>query len=591
MADSESEGSSESDDSDGENVDMRLYRGGDDALDRVLNILNEEENDDAEEFEGFLPDYIREPPLNFQNVEFDMQNLDYTGISGPRRVLDGSNTALDYFQLFFTDELFNQICEWTQKNATTKIERDPEHNKGKWTDITLQEMKAYFGIKLATLMSVTCPRLERYFCQKPDKWIFATPGFSKAFQYRRFIQISRYLHFYNDEMADKSDRLYKIRPYLDYLQEKFEGEYYPSQNVSIDECMVPFKGRLGIKQYIKDKPNKWGIKAFLLCDSMSAYCFRFEIYIARNSEFEGENLGLTAAVVLNLTKGMEYKGHIVYTDNFYTSVVLGFNLRARGIGMVGTIRCNRKGYPKTLSTVKDKQLQRGQFRYEMSDNMLACVWKDKRLVHFLSTVYKPVTVQIGRRNKQGVVENVNCPSIVQDYNNQMGGVDRNDQMCHLPKSAKQYKWYMRLALKAVLWAAYNAYILEGHVVNHKPPRKRPRDFQQFIDELIHALVGEHRAERILKRRANVENETPERLINVGVHFPSADEDDSTNHTCVVCTKRHHVYSNANGHVSRKDNPYRLTKTVFKCSECNIYLCVKRGSSCFKDYHTKVQYWR
>ncbi|CAC5361154.1 unnamed protein product [Mytilus coruscus] len=106
----------------------------------------------------------------------------------------------------------------------------------------------------------------------------------------------------------------------------------------------------------------------------------------------------------------------------------------------------------------------------------------------------------------------------------MGGVDRNDQMCHLPKSAKQYKWYMRLAEKAVLWAAYNAYILEGHVVNHKPPRKRPGDFQQFIDELVHALVGEHRAERILIRRANVENETPERLINFGAACKKLDSD-------------------------------------------------------------------
>lgn len=97
MADWESEGASESDDSDGENVYIRLYRGGDDALDRVLDILNADVNDDAEEFEGFLPDYIREPPLNIQNVEFDIKNFEYTGISWPRRVLDGSNTVLDYF--------------------------------------------------------------------------------------------------------------------------------------------------------------------------------------------------------------------------------------------------------------------------------------------------------------------------------------------------------------------------------------------------------------------------------------------------------------------------------------------------------------
>jgi hypothetical protein len=167
--------------------------------------------------------------------------------------------------------------------------------------------------------------------------------------------------------------------------------------------MVPFKGRLGIKQYIKDKPNKWGIKAFLLCDSQTAYCFRFEIYIARSSDFEGENLELTSAVVLNLTKGMEYKVHIVYTDNFYTSVVLAYNLKVCGICMVGTFRSNRKGYPKVLAEVKDKHLQRGQFRWQMTDKMSAIVWKDKRIVHCISTIHKPTTVQVARRNKNGVV--------------------------------------------------------------------------------------------------------------------------------------------------------------------------------------------
>lgn len=29
--------------------------------------------------------------------------------------------------------------------------------------------------------------------------------------------------------------------------------------------MVPFKGQLSIKQYMKGKPIKWGVKVFLLC--------------------------------------------------------------------------------------------------------------------------------------------------------------------------------------------------------------------------------------------------------------------------------------------------------------------------------------
>ena len=69
--------------------------------------------------------------------------------------------------------------------------------------------------------------------------------------------------------------------------------------------MILFKGVLGIKQYIKDKPVKWGVKASLLCDSATMYCYRFDVYLAKNSDFEGENLGLTSAVVMNLSKGLE----------------------------------------------------------------------------------------------------------------------------------------------------------------------------------------------------------------------------------------------------------------------------------------------
>ena len=45
----------------------------------------------------------------------------------------------------------------------------------------------------------------------------------------------------------------------------------PRQYTSLDEGMIPTKNRLAIKQYIKDKPIKWGIKSFLLCESETGY--------------------------------------------------------------------------------------------------------------------------------------------------------------------------------------------------------------------------------------------------------------------------------------------------------------------------------
>ena len=63
----------------------------------------------------------------------------------------------------------------------------------------------------------------------------------------------------------------KVRKFLDLIVPLFESEYSTQENVSIDEAMIPFKGRLRFKQYMKDKPTKWGIKVFVLADATNGY--------------------------------------------------------------------------------------------------------------------------------------------------------------------------------------------------------------------------------------------------------------------------------------------------------------------------------
>ena len=50
------------------------------------------------------------------------------------------------------------------------------------------------------------------------------------------------------------NRLYKR---LDIILPIFESAYTTHQDVSVDEAIIPFRGRLGFKQYMKDKPTKW----------------------------------------------------------------------------------------------------------------------------------------------------------------------------------------------------------------------------------------------------------------------------------------------------------------------------------------------
>ncbi|XP_072177003.1 uncharacterized protein [Diadema setosum] len=55
-----------------------------------------------------------------------------------------------------------------------------------------------------------------------------------------------------------------------------QSEDIPSPK--IDERMVKSKGRSGIKQYIKNKPVKFGIKIWVMSESQSGYTVDFDIY-------------------------------------------------------------------------------------------------------------------------------------------------------------------------------------------------------------------------------------------------------------------------------------------------------------------------
>ena len=91
--------------------------------------------------------------------------------------------------------------------------------------------------------------------------------------------------------------------------------------MAVDEAMIPFKGRLGFKQYMKDKPSKWGIKVFVIADSISGCVYRLHVYTGKNSELAASEFGLCTRVVLDLVRGIESRSPKLYMDNYYTSPI------------------------------------------------------------------------------------------------------------------------------------------------------------------------------------------------------------------------------------------------------------------------------
>ena len=213
--------------------------------------------------------------------------------------------------------------------------------------------------------------------------------------------------------------------------------------------MIPFKGRLAFKQYMKAKPTKWGIKVFVLADATNGYIRTFQIYTGKSLEDGNSSVGLCTKVVLDLMSGLEGSGLHLYTDNYYTSPSLYLHLCNRGINACGTARPNRIGFPKELLT-KATNSNRGFVDFRSNGPLLATIWVDKRSIYFLSTIHvaePPLgsTCTVKRRTTTGAQEDKPCPSCLPDYQCFMRGVDHNDQMQQYYNTGRRsIKWWKRI---------------------------------------------------------------------------------------------------------------------------------------------------
>ena len=83
----------------------------------------------------------------------------------------------------------------------------------------------------------------------------------------RFLQISN-IHV-NDNNAmpqGNKDKLYKLRPMINSLNDNFIKLYNISRQVSIDQSMILFKGRNSLKQYNPMKSIKRTHKVWSMAD-------------------------------------------------------------------------------------------------------------------------------------------------------------------------------------------------------------------------------------------------------------------------------------------------------------------------------------
>ena len=198
------------------------------------------------------------------------------------------------------------------------------------------------------------------------------------------------------------DKLFKVRDIVESLVDRFKTVCIPSENISIDEELSLYIGRLSLKQYISSKRARSGLKLFCFCED-SGYLRNSFVYLGKTTINENQNQlerrigksGLVTFLLRNLL-GLGYK---LFIDNWYTSEAIFDYLYENKICAVGTVRKNQLKLP---NSVTNENLDRGQFPFRRKENMLVVRYQDKKEIFLLSTMHKP-DIDNARKRSHGKV--------------------------------------------------------------------------------------------------------------------------------------------------------------------------------------------
>ncbi|KAL5510009.1 hypothetical protein EMCRGX_G005473 [Ephydatia muelleri] len=360
---------------------------------------------------------------------------------------------VDFFFELFPQDLLTYIVQESNRygqqylmNHAAYLEEHPRAraNQFKRKPIVEDEIKKFIALVIG-MGIVNMPDMQQYWS---TSWPFTSTNFSSIMSRDRFLLLLKFLHLANNtRMAAKGQRgydtLFKVRHLLTTLIARYKDSYRMKKEVSVDESIIAYKGRLSFLQYMPKKPHKWGMKAWVLAEAETGYTWNFHLYTGKE-EARPAGLPLGTHVVIDLVKDLAGKGHHIYFDNFYTSPQLCKALLTRGFGSCGTVRLDRKEIPDSF---KRTVVQTGEVAYYKDGHVLGLKWKDKRVVSLLTTIHDESMVTKSRRMKGAPngIQVIDKPYGIDEYNKYMGGVDKAGQLVqYYGYNNFSKKWWKRV---------------------------------------------------------------------------------------------------------------------------------------------------
>ena len=233
-----------------------------------------------------------------------------------------------------------------------------------------------------------------------------------------------------------------------------------------------------------------------------------------------------------------------------------------GIYATATVRAKRKNMPVLKH---DKWIKSGEHDWFSSNHLSAIKWMDNKSVILLSNYFNPKETQQIERRVKGSKDKVKvaCPSVIQEYNQFMGGVDLSDQMkvTYEVDRRSKFRFYLRIFFDFLDITVVNSKILYNKI--ESAPSLSSLDFRYSIAQtMIRKFSSRKRA--VLLSRPSKRSRDPS--FDIVDHLP----DFAPSRVCCAFCSSNNVES----------------RTYVRCITCNIALCIQKDHNCFQQYHTK-----
>lgn len=391
-------------------------------------------------------------------------------------------TPLDCWLLFFTEEMLNDIVNYTNTKIATKASNYSACYRNMVKETNLCELKALLGLVYLSGMYSRARYDNDYMLW--SRGLLGIEFFPKTMSRERFSFLLQCLRF--DDINDRAqrrntDKLAPIRQIYDKFLESSQSYYNPSEHLILCKKLEPFEGRSSFLQCSSKNTDKHGLKIFTLIDIKTYYYLNMEVYVNQPDGIYRKS-NRRSNIVERLIAPVSGTNRNITFDKWFTSYSLMMTLlKTHKLTSVGAVKKKEKEIPKAL--LRRRKTSSSVFAFQKDITAVSYMATRTTNIVFFSTLHHDSALI----NKKFPPK---LPKIIDFYDSAEYKIYKRDEsLACYDVTRNTRRWPLMLFFTFLNMAAVNAHII--YTLNKKVSRKKV-PLYRFVEDLVRQLTNEYK---------------------------------------------------------------------------------------------------